>query len=75
MLNNNNLINGYVSRIKYRNKLTHIKELAKSLYHQKLLKSDSSSSHTWMSINIIFRKEEKKDYFTNTNKLMGKNSY
>ena len=57
---------------KYKNKLTHIQELAKSPYYQKLLKWDRSSSQTWKIINKILLKEEKRISLPKKINLSGK---
>ena len=45
---------------KYRNKLTHLKEVAKKIYYQKLFPGPGNPSNTWKNINQLLRKNKPK---------------
>lgn len=45
---------------KYRNKLTHIKEMSKHNHYEGLFKTASNSSETWKHINHLLRKNKPK---------------
>ena len=63
------LLNNYK---KYRNKLTHIKELAKRYYFENLFRNARNPSDTWKHINQLLRKSIPKSSLPQTIKVKGK---
>ena len=63
------LLNNYK---KYRNKLTHIKELAKRYYFENLFRNTKNLSDAWKHINQLLRKSIPKSSLLQTIKIEGK---